>query len=161
MVAAREEPCLQEDTASRLAALTGLEREKLLELWRQLFDRPTPPNLRKEVLVRLLGYRIQERAFGGLSQNALKRLRQLAKIFAADPHASLPDVPSIKPCTRLIRSWQGQIHQVTVTDRGYEYNGKRYGSLSEIARLITGTRWSGPLFFGLRSGHGKDSANAR
>ena len=65
---------------------------------------------------------------------------------------SLADFARIKPGTRLIRQWDGQTHQVTVAEEGFEYKGERYKSLSEIARLITGTRWSGPLFFGLKQG---------
>ena len=146
---------------SQLATLPGLDQGALRELWSRLFDRPAPAGLRRELMVRILGYRLQERAFGGLSRDARRRLAQLAKIFAANPNAVTPDVPTIKPGTRLIRSWQGQIHQVTVTDKGYEYKGRRHGSLSEIARLITGTRWSGPLFFGLRNGRAKESPNGR
>lgn len=149
------------DIASCLASLPRQDKAGLRAQWLKLFAKAAPPKLRRELMVRVLAYRIQEQAFGGLSPGALKRLRQLAKTFEANPQASLPDVPTIKPGTRLIRSWQGQIHQVTVTDKGYECKGRRYGSLSEIARLITGTRWSGPLFFGLRNGRGKDCANGR
>lgn len=150
-----------DDIARQLAALPGQELGQLRELWRRVFDRPAPAGLRRELMVRILGYRLQERAFGGLSRDAQRRLGQLAKMFATNPNAALPNVPAIKPGTRLIRTWQGQIHQVTVTDKGYEYKGRRYGSLSEIARLITGTRWSGPLFFGLRNGRAKESPNGR
>jgi len=102
-------------------------------------------------LIRILAYRIQEQAFGSLGANSRSRLRQLARTFEADPDAMVPSVPVIKPGTRLVRQWQDQVHTVTVEEKGYEYKGCRYQSLSEIARLITGTRWSGPLFFGLKT----------
>ena len=106
--------------------------------------------LRKQMAVRILAYRAQEKESGGLSPAALRRLRELSRVLQSNPHAPIPDVPSIKPGTRLVRSWRGQIHQVTVVEKGYEYKDRRYASLSEVARLITGTRWNGPLFFGLR-----------
>jgi hypothetical protein len=62
----------------------------------------------------------------------------------------IPSIPGLKPGTRLVRQWRDQVHLVNVEADGYEYQGARYQSLSEIARLITGTRWSGPLFFGIK-----------
>jgi hypothetical protein len=96
---------------------------------------------------------LQEQAFGGLKPAYKRRLRQLAESFDRDSGRVAKAVSSsarIKPGTRLIRQWDGQTHQVTVAEDGFEYKGERYKSLSEIARLITGTRWSGPLFFGLK-----------
>jgi hypothetical protein len=78
-------------------------------------------------------------------------LQRLTEEIASDPHANLRDIPCIKPGTRLIREWRGETHKVTVTAEGFAYGGKRYKSLSKIARLITGTRWSGPRFFGLET----------
>jgi hypothetical protein len=100
----------------------------------------------------LLAYRLQEQAFGGLKPAYKRRLRQLAESFEQNPSRIVKTVSParIKPGTRLIRQWDGQTHQVTVAEEGFEYKGERYKSLSEIARLITGTRWSGPLFFGLK-----------
>ena len=83
------------------------------------------------------------------ARDARRRVLKLARRFEADPtHAPFPR-PRIKPGTRLVRQWQGRTHIVTTTDDGYEYEGTRYASLSVIARTITGTRWSGPAFFGL------------
>jgi hypothetical protein len=101
----------------------------------------------------MLAYKLQEQAYGGLKPQVKRRLRELAVRFAADPRqdvAKLATPARIKPGTRLIREWQGESHHVTVSERGFEYQGRVYASLSEIARHITGTRWSGPLFFGLR-----------
>jgi hypothetical protein len=149
------------DIHKRLEALPRLEKPALRAQWLEAFGRPAPARLRRDLLVRILAYRIQEQAIGGLSPATLKRLRQLARAFESDPQAALPDVPVIKPGTRLIRKWHDQVHHVTVVEKGYEYHGKRYGSLSQIARLITGTRWSGPLFFGLKTSRTKGGKHGR
>ena len=98
----------------------------------------------------MLAYRIQEKEFGGLSHAARKRLREIAASFAPGKKNSPPRESSIESGTRLIRSWHGEVHEVSVTDAGFEYRGKQYRTLSKIAREITGTQWSGPLFFGIR-----------
>jgi len=102
------------------------------------------------LLIRFLAYRIQEQARGGLSKRTERRLEQLAASLAADPKTEIAPAPQIRPGTRLIRQWRDQVHVVNVEEHKFEYRGARYESLSEIARLITGTRWSGPLFFGLK-----------
>jgi hypothetical protein len=93
---------------------------------------------------------MQEQEFGTLSDRSRRLLEQVAKAIEADSNISLSARSPIKPGTRLIRQWKDQIHIVNVEEGAYEYRGARYESLSEIARLITGTRWSGPLFFGLK-----------
>jgi hypothetical protein len=85
----------------------------------------------------------------------------MAKALEKDPGAEISAAPGFKPGTRLIRQWQDQTHVVTVREDGYEYQGSHYQSLSHVARLITGTRWSGPLFFGLKSGPAKTPASPR
>lgn len=143
------------DTKRRLGSLHSLDKAALLGQWRELFRRPAP-DLRRDMLVRILAYRIQEQAYGGLSTRTRNRLRRLARLFEKDSKAALPSAPAIKPGTRLLRQWQGQTHTVTVIEGGFDYRGKGYASLSRIARLITGTRWSGPLFFGLKVNGKKD-----
>ena len=101
-------------------------------------------------MVRVLAYKIQEKAYCQGRAGTRRRLRQL---LAANPQMAAGSPARIKPGTRLIREWQGQIHNVIAAERGYEYQGQLYGSLSEIARLITGTRWSGPRFFGVKPGN--------
>ena len=149
---------MSEGIRAWLEALPTLGRAQLAAEWQRLFGTPRPAKLRKEMVVRILAYRAQEKEFGGLSPAALRRLRELSRVFRGNPRAPIPDVPSIKLGTRLVRSWRGQIHQVTVVERGYEFKNRRYSSLSEIARLITGTRWNGPLFFGLRK-RGSETAD--
>lgn len=138
-----------------------MNRPELLDLWTQLFKQKAPGQVRSELLIRIIAYRIQELAYGGLSAATRRRLKELAQKFEANPNAEIPGIQRIKPGTRLIRKWRDQVHQVTVVEKGYTYHGKRYRSLSQIARLITGTRWSGPLFFGLRTGRTRGGSNGR
>ena len=136
-----------------IASLPALSKADLLTRWRESLKQAPPSHLNMPILVPLLAYRLQEQAFGGLKPAYKRRLRELAESFERNPHRPPKTVLSsarIKPGTRLIRQWDGQTHQVTVAEAGFEYKGERYKSLSEIARLITGTRWSGPLFFGLK-----------
>lgn len=149
------------DVKDRLALLPKMGRAELLALWSELYKQPPPPQLRRGLLIKFLAYRIQEQAYGGLSPATRKRLRELAHKFERDPNAEIAGAPRIKPGTRLIRDWGGKTYHVTVLDNGYEYAGQRYSSLSEIARLITGTRWSGPLFFGLKNNPGKERRDAQ
>jgi hypothetical protein len=135
----------------RLATLPKLSKTALRELWKQLFSTSSPPQLRRHLMIPILAYRLQEQAFGSISAASRGRLRQLGQAFEANPKAALSSVPSIRPGTRLVRQWGDQVHLVNVETNGYEYQGARYQSLSEIARVITGTHWSGPLFFGIRS----------
>ena len=133
----------------KTADLPNLSKAALREQWRKLFHRYPPAKMRRSLLIPILAYKIQEQNSGSLAAGICGRLRHLARSIASDP-SNIPFVPMIKPGTRLVRRWRGQVHLVTVESRGYEYQGSRYQSLSEIARRITGTRWSGPLFFGLK-----------
>jgi Protein of unknown function (DUF2924) len=146
---------------SRLAELPNLCKSDLRAEWQRLFGRPAPDALRKDLMVRVLAYRIQEWHFGNLKPATSKRLQQIAKACAAHPRAPLSDLPAFKSGTRLVRAWNGKPHVVTVIEDGFEYAGSCYSSLSRVARLITGTRWSGPLFFGLRGGHIKEHRDAQ
>jgi hypothetical protein len=139
--------------AGEIAGLPKLNRTQLRAKWRHVLKKEAPAHLRKQILVPLLAYKMQEQEYGGLRPEVKRRLRQLAESFEAEPNqmnAKRQTPQRIKPGTRLIRQWQGETHHVTVSDQGFEYNGEKYSSLSEIARLITGTRWSGPVFFGIR-----------
>jgi hypothetical protein len=135
----------------RLTALPKLTKTALRELWKELFNAPPPPQLRRHLMIPILAYRLQEQAFGSLRAASRGRLRQLARAFENNSDATVSSIPSVKPGTRLVRQWGDQVHLVNVEANAYEYQGARYQSLSEIARLITGTRWSGPLFFGIKS----------
>lgn len=128
--------------------LKDLDRKGLAATWQQAFDRPIPPKLYKNTVVMLLAYRLQELALSGLSPQTRRYLSAL--LPQTGGRSTAPPPRRLKPGTRLQRSWQGRAYSVTVMDDGYEYLGKRYASLSVIARTITGTPWSGPAFFGLK-----------
>jgi hypothetical protein len=135
----------------RLAALPTMSKAALGDLWKQFFGSTPLTRLRRDLMIMILAYRIQEQAFGSLGARIRERLRQHDRAFEKGSDPSAARAPHIRPGTRLVRQWGGQVHLVNVETNGYEYQGTRYQSLSEIARLITGTRWSGPLFFGIKS----------
>jgi hypothetical protein len=151
---------MPDSIAKRLASLPSLAKPQLCELWWELFKKE-PPVIRKELMIRVVAYRLQEREFGELSNTTSRRLRHLAKTFEANADAAGSTRPAIKPGTRLVRQWKEQVHVVEVELEGYAYKGSRYENLSEIARLITGTRWSGPLFFGLRARRSKNATEVQ
>jgi hypothetical protein len=134
-----------------IARLRDLDLMGLHARWKGLTGRKAPPHLPKHLLLRLLAYRLQADALGDLDKATTRFLEQLAaggrKASAPVP---LPASRSVRPGTLLRREWQGVLHQVTVADDGFSWNGATYRSLSEVARAITGTRWNGPRFFGLR-----------
>jgi hypothetical protein len=138
--------------------LRGLERIDLQALWRRLFKQPAPPKMHRQVMIALLAYRLQERREGALSNAALVQLRRARDAIKEGsvyrPSAAQP----YKVGTRIIRRWGREVHEVTVLERGYDYRGRVYRSLSQIAREITGVRWNGPAFFGLRKSSGKKAA---
>jgi Protein of unknown function (DUF2924) len=142
---------MPDSLSTQLASLLSMPRDDLSALWHELFQSARPHQLRRQLMARILAYRIQERQFRELSPSARQRLRQMGRALEKDPAAEIFAVPAFKPGTRLLRQWGDRTHIVNVRKKGYEYQGSRYQSLSEIARLITGTRWSGPLFFGLKS----------
>jgi hypothetical protein len=126
-----------------------MNRGALEKLWRHLFDRVPNPALRREMLIPILAYRIQEKALGGLRESTARKLRQLSEEPA---RGTRPSQEAIRPKTgtRYVREYGGKLHEVTVLDTGYEYQAKAYRSLTEITKVITGAKWSGPAFFGLR-----------
>jgi len=132
--------------AQKIAILPTLNRAQLLAIWHENFDQAPPQSLRKELMVPILAYRIQERQFGGLSQSARRRLVEIARSLR---HSRKTEQP-IQGGSRLVRIWRGEVYEVFVTEDGFLYRGQRFSSLSRIAREITGTQWSGPLFFGTR-----------
>ncbi len=142
---------MPDSVGMRLAALPTLSKAALCDLWQQFFDSTPPSQLRRDLMIPILAYRIQGQAFGTLGARARERLRQLSLAFEKGSNSAVTGVPRIRPGTRLVRQWGDQVHLVNVHVNGYEYQGTRYRSLSEIARLITGTRWSGPLFFGIKN----------
>ncbi len=142
------------DIAAELARLEDLTNFELRAEWRRLHHMQPPKSLSRDLLLRGITYKIQERAFGGHSRSILRKLS--ASDAEAPPTASRKASPrtSVKPGTRLVREWNGQTHTVLVHADGVEWRDKRYRSLSVVAREITGAHWSGPRFFGLISKKG-------
>ncbi len=136
--------------ADRLAELKTLDTAELRARWEQAFNRPPPKRASRDLLLRALAYRIQEQTEGGLSKSARRRLAKLAGRNGENREPISPPNLGLKSGSRLIREWHGITHSVTVLDDGFDWHGNRYASLSQIARAITGARWSGPRFFGLR-----------
>ncbi|MDK2741962.1 MAG: DUF2924 domain-containing protein [Nitrospira sp. BO4] len=137
-----------------LTALAQLTPDALRALWPQWFDRPPPAKIRREFLVRALAYRMQEQAMGGLTTATRTTLRAHAEAEQQGSNGEGSARSRLTPGTHIIRQWGKETHQVTVDVAGLVYRGQRYRSLSAIARRITGTRWSGPLFFGITPGKG-------
>jgi len=143
------DPVLAQLAALKTAPVAGLKQK-----WRELFDGEPPPYNRRFLESRL-AYRIQELAYGGISPETLERLDALAdELEGKGPKRrnSLNNRPIAG--TRLIREYQGVEHSVTVRQEDFEYQGRPYKSLSAIARAITGTRWNGLVFFGLKNKRG-------
>lgn len=135
--------------AGKLARLSTMSPAQLRAAWRDEWRRPAPP-IGPDLLRRGIAWRLQERAHGGVPtatrkaiEHALARLERTGQV--GSPHDLV-----LKTGTRLVRQWRGRTHHVLVLDDGFEHEGRRYASLSQIARAITGTQWSGPAFFGLR-----------
>jgi hypothetical protein len=141
---------------AQLAALRGVSAATLKARWRELFDTEPPPYNRRFLESRL-AYRIQELAYGGLNGETLERLKAMAKQYATKDPAERKTRPMLRPVagTKLIREWQGVEHCVAVRANDFEYLGRPYKSLSSVAREITGTKWNGWVFFGLKNGQAR------
>jgi hypothetical protein len=138
---------------ARVAALKTARATELKQQWRELFA-TEPPLYNRRFLESRLAYRIQELAYGGLKPETLERLEAIADdLDGGDPSRRRRRAAQDRPIagTRLIREWKGVEHCVTVRDEDFEYQGRPYKSLSAVARAITGTRWNGLLFFGLKN----------
>jgi hypothetical protein len=135
---------------SDIAALPTLSAQELRIAWRALRCGDPTAGSSRDLLLREIAYKMQERAHGGLALAVKRRLRALAEEFEANGAGSLAPAPLLQPGTRLLREWGGKTHTVIVLDDGFEYEGERHQSLTQIARRITGAHWSGPRFFGLR-----------
>ncbi len=127
-----------------IAGLRGLARRDLVERWVELHGSPPLQTMTEGLLARGIAYELQVRQIGGLTPTEQKALGALAQ---GRPN---PSLGAIKAGTRLYRSWRGVTQEVLVLEGGYSWRDKNYASLSEVARAITGTRWSGPRFFGVK-----------
>lgn len=134
-----------------LAGLVALDRLQLAERWTEVFGVPVPRRAGADFLRMAIAWKLQARADPALAARVQRRLRQMAATMASGgkPKA-LRAGASVRPGATLLRTWRGREYAVTVIDGGFLLEGRRFGSLSEVARQITGTRWNGPSFFGLR-----------
>lgn len=141
----------------RLASLKTMSAAELKQQWRDLFESQPPPFNRRYLESRL-AYRVQELIYGGLKPETIRRLERLGEEFdGGDKGKRSIRADRDRPITgtRLLREWQGLEQIVTVTADGFEWKGRPYKSLSAIARAITGTRWNGWVFFGLKNHRGR------
>ena len=136
--------------ADSIAGLDALTRAELGARFEELFGQIAPKGMSRPLLLRIVAYRLQEDTAGGPNRALQRRLAKLTKELDANGNVTPSPPTQIKPGTRLLREWQGETHSVTATETGFRYRDEHYGSLSAIAGEITGTRWSGPAFFGLK-----------
>ncbi len=127
-----------------VADIETMDRTALTAVWSEIFGRPVPKRLSRPFLRRFLAFEVQARQFGGLPKGFVEKLAKRAddKTYTTSP--------ALRPGGRLIREWNGVTHAVDVIEGGFLWHGQRHSSLSAIARAITGARWSGPRFFGLK-----------
>ena len=137
-----------EELGREITRLPALDVPALRQRWAALFGDEPSPNLGRALLIRAIAYRLQEKALAGLKPSTQRLLGRIADNRSKDAPQSIPQRRA-SAGTVLIRQWRGVSHRVTVRDNDVVYQGRRYKSLSEVARAITGSRWSGPLFFGL------------
>jgi hypothetical protein len=132
-----------------IADLAALGTDDLRRRWAELYRVAPASRISRDVLVRGVAFRIQEDAHGGLGKSCRRQLKRLAETLRDEGAIPMTQGQTFKLGTKLIREWKGKVHEVVIAGDGYEWGGKRYRSLSQVARSITGTRWSGPRFFGL------------
>lgn len=135
---------------AEITELQDLHIDQLRKRWQRTFNVVVPKGMSRDLMVRGLAYRMQERIHGGLKQSARRKLQTFAKQLQANNESAFDPGPALKPGTRLIREWRGKTIEVLVREDSFEFEGHRHASLSKIACLVTGTRWSGPRFFGLK-----------
>jgi hypothetical protein len=137
--------------ADEIAALADATRADLKSRWRVLYGTEPPNRISRDLLIRALAYRTQKQAHGGLKPSTLRLLSKVAADASAGRPIQLAPDRSLKPGTVLLREWHGTQHQVIIRENGIVFHGKHYKSLSQVAYRITGAKWSGPLFFGLKT----------
>jgi hypothetical protein len=153
-------PLSDEQNAEIERQLADLLRRPIKQLrtqWRNLFRRDPPVSFGRDLLRRSIAYRIQEQAYGGLNLENRRTIDLLVRKLRENPKETLELPRRIKTGSELVRTWNGTCHHVIVGEQGYVYADETYKTLSEIARKITGTRWNGPRFFGLRNPKAEDT----
>jgi hypothetical protein len=143
-----------------LDRLAKLGAPDLRAEWTKVYERPAPRRISKDLLIRGIAYRVQERMYGGLKPATVKKLKEIAAALKDGRHLLEAPKRELHPGARLIREWAGKTHIVEVVPEGFAWSGKTYRSLTQIAHLITGTHQSGPKFFGLRDKRRRQDADA-
>jgi Protein of unknown function (DUF2924) len=151
----------REKLSAEIASLQSLDLAQLRSQWKLLYEIEAPPHLSRDWLRRAVAYRIQENALGGLKPATRRLLERVAEDARVRKPSNVAPTRKVGPDTILIREWGGTRHEVTVVENGVMFRGKRYRSLSQVARMITGSQWSGPLFFGLKAPAKEASNGAR
>lgn len=139
------------DLQQQLGTLADLDNQALNKLWQRCHRRALPPALSRDLIIRMVAHKLQEKALGGLTGAVKRKLKLLGEQVTAGVNKA--GVINLKPGTKLVRSWRDRTYTVAVLDDGFEYDAKHYSSLSKIACEITGAHWSGPRFFGLKPRH--------
>lgn len=137
-----------EAVEAEITHLESLDREALRARWRVTLGRTAPSHLGRGLLFRILAYRVQAERFGDLDPATARFLDRALR--SSQPSVPMPDAEIARPGTVLVREWQGVMHRVEGVPEGYRWDGRTFPSLSGVARAITGSRWNGPRFFGLR-----------
>ena len=146
---------------AEIASLQGLVIDELRIVWQRVCGDEPPGRLTRDLMVRAITYRMQEQAHGGLAPATRRRLRALAREFEAKGADARDPGVALRPGTRLLREWGGKAHVVLVVEHGFEYDGQRYASLTQIARRITGAHWSGLRFFRVKQRASRRTAAAK
>ena len=140
-----------EEVATRLKAIGEMDYDALRREWRRLYRHHPPKRVSRDLLMLGVAWKLQERAYGGLSATMKRRLAELAKTMDEQGDLVKARLVRLKPGAKLVREWRGETHDVLVLEDGFQWRGRRWRSLSAIAREITGAHWSGPRFFGLQA----------
>jgi hypothetical protein len=148
----------REKLSAEIAGLESLDLNQLRSQWKLLYEIEAPPHLSRDGLRRAVAYRMQENVLGGLKPSTRRLLERIAEDARTRQPTKVVPLRKVGTNTILIREWGGTRHEVTVVEKGVMFRGKHYRSLSQVARLITGSQWSGPLFFGLKA-PAKEAAN--
>jgi Protein of unknown function (DUF2924) len=138
------------DIAAKLQALEQMDHAALRAEWRRLYRAHPPKRVARDLLLLAAAWKIQEQAYGGLGAATSRHIADLAETLERDGDVTRSRVAHLKPGAKLVREWRGETQTVIVCEEGFEWKGRRWRSLSVIAREITGGHWSGPRFFGLK-----------
>ena len=142
---------MSSELEEQIEGLRRLSREQLKDLWRALYKAAPPAAFTPDLLARGIAWKLQERELGPLSPEARQLIGGSGAGEGAPSRRRSASRPTLRHGNRLVRRWRGRTYVVEATEAGLSYDGAIFGSLSEIATKITGTRWSGPKFFGLVS----------